>query len=210
MSAYPINSLARLESVTRAPRVVLEHTPSKDTVSSVEASVIITHRDASGLGTGCSEVRAHGIVRRVGDTLSWVGQIVHTSRAPDSERLELSISGTSIRVHVGGDPELVCTRTVALRGLEVPAPAVPHILEHRGGVGPEHVVRRWYVYELPAAGALVYVPASTEPAARAILKRTSYDNAPIESWPLLGACVNTRAELARSLLAPNLEPWGDA
>jgi hypothetical protein len=74
------------------------------------------------------------------------------------------------------------------------------ILEHRGGVGPEHVVRRWFVFELPAAGALSYVPASTEDAARAILKRTSYDKAPIESWPLLGACGATRAELAASIL----------
>lgn len=59
--------------------------------------------------------------------------------------------------------------------------------------------RAWWVFRLPNATA--HVPAASEPEARAVLRRTAYEKAPVESWPLVATRVCSRQALTRSLLA---------
>lgn len=59
--------------------------------------------------------------------------------------------------------------------------------------------REWWVFQLPAATS--YVPARSEAEARDSLRRTAYEKAPIETWPLVATRVCSRQALTRSLLA---------
>lgn len=55
----------------------------------------------------------------------------------------------------------------------------------------------WFVFALPHAVA--YVPAATEAAARALLRRDAYKGAPVDAWPCVGSRFTTREALAAEL-----------
>ena len=56
------------------------------------------------------------------------------------------------------------------------------------------MVRLWWVFRLPS-GALSHVPSDSEEEARKVLRRNSYEKAPIEEWPCLGTKEATREEV---------------
>lgn len=51
-----------------------------------------------------------------------------------------------------------------------------------------------------------HVPAPDERTARQRLAASSYDGAPVETWPLTGTRYTSRERLVRSLLAPRFLP----
>lgn len=58
--------------------------------------------------------------------------------------------------------------------------------------------RTWWVFRLPQSTC--YVPAGSEEAARAVLRKTSYQGAPVDVWPLISTRVTSREALVKSLL----------
>lgn len=67
--------------------------------------------------------------------------------------------------------------------------------------------RAWWVFQLP--GSIAYVPAGSEEAARAVLRKTSYQGAPVDSWPLISTRVTSREALVKSLLRKKNSSKGD-
>lgn len=65
--------------------------------------------------------------------------------------------------------------------------------------------RAWWAFQ-PPWGAVFYVPAVSEDAARAILADTCYRGAPVRTWPLVSTRVCSRLALAASLLRPRQSP----
>ncbi len=62
--------------------------------------------------------------------------------------------------------------------------------------------RPWFVFKLPEA--VSYVPGRTEEEARAVMRKNSYDKAPVDAWPCIGSCFTSREALARTLLLPRV------
>ena len=58
--------------------------------------------------------------------------------------------------------------------------------------------RAWWTFRMPAA--VVHVPAADEGEARAKLRATCYQDAPVDAWPLIGSRFTSREALALSLL----------
>lgn len=58
--------------------------------------------------------------------------------------------------------------------------------------------RAWFVFRLPEATR--YVPAGTEAQARSQMRVNSYENAPIDTWPLIGTRFCSREALTHELL----------
>lgn len=65
--------------------------------------------------------------------------------------------------------------------------------------------RTWVVFDLPASGVVrrstAYVPADDVEQARALLRRDSYDGAPVEEWPVLGFVFVSRDVLSAALVS---------
>lgn len=59
--------------------------------------------------------------------------------------------------------------------------------------------RAWWVFDLSRDGLTVTatVPADTEEAARAVLARTCYKGAPVQTWACRGSRWATREQVAR-------------
>lgn len=57
----------------------------------------------------------------------------------------------------------------------------------------------WWVFQLPS-GVLSHVPAETETEARKVLRRHSYDKAPVDSWPCIGTKEATREGVHEAML----------
>jgi hypothetical protein len=70
------------------------------------------------------------------------------------------------------------------------------------------IERAWFVFRLPEATS--YAPGDTEDEARAVVRRNSYDKAPVDSWPCIGSRFCSREALTRSLLRPRVPPIGGA
>lgn len=58
--------------------------------------------------------------------------------------------------------------------------------------------RPWFVFQLPSA--VSYAPGATEADARAVIRKNSYDRAPVDSWPCIGSRFTSRELLKKELL----------
>lgn len=67
--------------------------------------------------------------------------------------------------------------------------------------------RPWFAFQLP--GGVSYAPGATEERARNVVRKNSYENAPVDSWPCVGSRFCSREALTRSLLRPRVPPIGE-
>ena len=58
--------------------------------------------------------------------------------------------------------------------------------------------RAWWIFRLPGSPgveATAYVPAESEETAREHMRRSSYKDAPVHDWPLIGTRFTSRDRL---------------